>query len=65
MEFARDTDNPPGFRLEAAKAALPYVHSKAPDATPAPMVQITHIERVIIKPPRRDDDRTEITFGDS
>jgi hypothetical protein len=29
------------------------------------MIQITHIERVIVKASRRDDDRTEITFGDS
>jgi hypothetical protein len=65
MEFARDLANPPGFRLEAAKAALPYLHSKAPEAAPPPMIQITHIERVIVKASRRDDDRTEITFGDS
>jgi hypothetical protein len=25
LEFMRDTDNPPGFRGEMAKAAAPYV----------------------------------------
>jgi hypothetical protein len=32
LEFMRDEEYPPGFRGEMAKAAAPYVHSKAPEA---------------------------------
>jgi hypothetical protein len=46
LEFMRDPANPPGFRGEMAKAAAPYVYSKAPEAAPAPTVQITQIEKL-------------------
>jgi hypothetical protein len=58
LMFMRDREMPPGFRGDMGKAAAPYFHSKAPDASPPPTIQITHIERVIIKPPRRDDDES-------
>jgi hypothetical protein len=60
LEFMRDIDNPPGFRGEMAKAAAPYVHSKAPEAQPEGHIQITRIERIIVPAKyAREDPETE------
>jgi hypothetical protein len=57
LEFAlqcmRDETNPPGFRLEACKIAMPYIHAKKADEPGEQPVQIHTIERVIIRP--KDD----------
>jgi hypothetical protein len=63
LEFAlqcmRDESDPPGFRLEACKVAMPYVHSKKADEPSQEVREITEIVRVIVPakadPEYRDD----------
>jgi hypothetical protein len=54
LEFAlqcmRDPSYPPGFRLEACKVAMPYVHSKCADQPSEQVQQITEIRRIIVSP---------------
>jgi hypothetical protein len=55
LGIMRDDSYPPGIRVECAKASLPFCHAKkAEEATTEP-VQITRIERVIIKPSHDPD----------
>jgi hypothetical protein len=46
----RDESYPPGARIECAKAALPFCHAKMAEQPTEQPVQITRIERVIIRP---------------
>jgi hypothetical protein len=54
LEFAlqcmRDESNPPGFRLEACKVAMPYVHAKVAEQPSEVLQQITEIRRIIVSP---------------
>jgi hypothetical protein len=58
-ECMRDETNPPGFRLEACKVAMPYIHSKKADEPSQEVREITEIVRVIVPakadPEYRDD----------
>jgi hypothetical protein len=56
LEAMRDESNPPGFRLECAKATLPYMHAKVAEAPSDKPVEIHTIERVIIHAKRQSDD---------
>jgi hypothetical protein len=56
LECMRDESMPPGFRLDAAKAAMPFCHAKkAEEAGEAPMI-ITEIQRVIVRPNHAEDE---------
>jgi hypothetical protein len=56
LEQMRDVDNPPGFRLECARACIGYVHAKKAEEIGEKPVIIEKIERVIIRPPPQLDD---------
>ena len=64
LEFAlqcmRDESYPPGFSLEAAKVAMPYVHSKKADEPSQEVREITEIVPAIVPAkadPEYQDDR--------
>jgi hypothetical protein len=50
LDAMRDPSNPPGFRLECAKASLPYVHAKMAETPGDKVTQITEIRRIIVSP---------------
>jgi hypothetical protein len=50
LQVMRDEENPPGFRMEAAKAAAQYCHAKMAEAPSDKVSQITEIRRIIIAP---------------
>jgi hypothetical protein len=50
LECMRDPSNPPGFRLEACKVAMPYIHAKMAEAPSDKVAQITEIRRIIVRP---------------
>jgi hypothetical protein len=57
VSFARDSSYPPGFRLDAAKAALPYLHSKkAEETSDGDPVVISRVERIIVRAPDNPHD---------
>jgi hypothetical protein len=59
-----DPSNPPGFRLEACKVAMPYVHSKCADTPSEVVQQITEVRHVIVKPPDySDEERADLNRG--
>ena len=56
LTIMRDVTLPPRVRFEAAKAAAPYIHPKAPEKRPDDQrVHITEIRRIIVDPVRVDD----------
>jgi hypothetical protein len=60
LEWMRDESYPPGFRLEATKAALPFCHAKKAEEPAEQVQQITKIERVIVCP---KNDTDEVSHG--
>jgi hypothetical protein len=48
LEVMRDESYPPGTRIEAAKAALPFCHAKMAEQPSEEVRQITEIRRVIV-----------------
>jgi hypothetical protein len=50
LQVMRDEENPPGFRMEAAKAAAQYCHAKKADEPTKEVKEITEIGRVIVSP---------------
>jgi hypothetical protein len=60
LEFAlqcmHDDSFPPGFRLEACKVAMPYVHAKMAEQSNDKITQVTEIRRIIVSPREVDVD---------
>jgi hypothetical protein len=52
LEAMRDPSNPPGFRLECAKASMAYVHAKKAEEPGDKPAQVTEIVRLIVQDPR-------------
>jgi hypothetical protein len=52
LAIMRDVTLPPPVRLDAAKAAAPNIHPKAPEKRPDEPVHITEIRRIIVDPVR-------------
>jgi hypothetical protein len=50
LSVMRDEEMPPGYRMEAAKAAAQYCHAKKADEPREQVTQITEIRRVIVSP---------------
>jgi hypothetical protein len=64
LENMRDITNPPGFRLECAKLAAPYIHSKKADEPTDQVVQITEIRNIVVEPKDyTDEDRERARIG--